>query len=261
MRLRWIHKIETSSHCNFQCVYCPNPYGLGYGKGNMSMETFERVVYWASILNASGQPNWEPFVHLHGIGEPLLNPHIIEFVRMLSEVVPCGFSTNGALLTDARIEALEDAGIGYLCVSSHDRQVFQETMERLKSKTRRFEVFSQEIFDDDFAGQVKNSKKNALTSGFHCAHIESGGAQVLWNGDFSNCCVDAQGYPILGSVHDDEIRGIEIEMIPLCRNCRNNAFVLAESLGQFSPTLSQFEREAMLWEEVIEQTKRRHVEC
>lgn len=262
MRLRWIHKIETSSFCNFECPYCPNPYGLGYGKGNMTLETFERVCWWASILNPTGQPDFESYVHLHGIGEPLLNKHIVEFVRMLSRIVPCGFSTNGALLTEEKVDALEDAGIAYLCVSSHDIPTFWRAMDAIgvgQKRTRRFKVFSQETFDDDFAGQVKNAPKQGVVAEYHCAHIESGGGHILWSGDIVNCCVDAQGYPVLGSVYDDEIRSIDVDLIPLCRNCRSGKFAIENACESFSETLSRQEREAVLWRDVERRTRLRNV--
>ena len=41
------------------------------------------------------------------------------------------------------------------------------------------------------------------------------------NGRIANCCVDARGYPILGSVYDREIQRIDIEPIPLCKGCRS----------------------------------------
>lgn len=262
MKAKWIHKIETSSHCNLKCPYCPHSKGLVYGNGHMSKETFNRVVYWTKILNPIGQPNDEEFVWLHGIGEPLLNPDLFYFIRHLSKYVKVGLSTNGVLLTPKIIEGLNYTGLSHLTISQHDQQATAKALKILKEvdMTQRFTLDIQSTFNDDWAGQIsKINVPNKNKTFFQCAHIEKGGVHVLWNGNIVNCCVDAQSYPILGSVYDEEIRDIDIKIIPLCKTCRSGKSVIQKELRAYSNSLTQEEKTELLWERVERDTNYRHM--
>jgi len=262
MKAKWIHKIEISSLCNLKCPYCPNSKGLVYGHGNMSQNTFDRVCYWAQILNSTGQPDNEGFVWLHGIGEPLLNPNILEFVQQLSKLVKVGFSTNGILLTSKLIQDLNDAGLSYLTISHHDTKITERAL-RMLNETKSLHAFTvdiQEKFNDDWAGQIdEDDVPGKEKTSFGCSHIEKGGVNILWNGNIVTCCVDAQSYPILGSVHDDEIRNIDLDIISLCKNCRNGKSVVQKELRRYSNSLTQEEKSDLLWKQVTRDTSCRHI--
>ena len=237
MFLQWIHKIEPSALCNRACQYCVNRQ-LGYQKGNMTMETFERILHWTKLLNPTGQPSNEPFLHFRGIGEPLLNSNIIEMVGKMSELRPVCLSTNGDFLTEELLRELIQARIGLISVSKHDAEV----AERCKELLRRYNVpyHIQDQFNDDWAGQINWERTSFPCS---CAHIETGGAMVIWDGRIITCCVDGQGRPVLGNVYEDDIRHIDIAPIPLCVNCRSNFFWKWKLLRKYSSTLSQREKE------------------
>jgi len=261
MKAKWIHKIETSSHCNLKCPYCPHSKGLIYGNGHMSKETFDRVIYWTKILNPIGQPDDEKFVWLHGIGEPLLNPNIFGFIKQLSKIVRVGFSTNGLLLTQDIVKELNYAGLSHLTISQHDPEATTKVLQMLKEVDipQRFTLDIQSTFNDDWAGQInKIDVPNKNKTFFQCAHIEKGGVHILWNGNIVNCCVDAQSFPILGSVYDDEIRNIDIEIIPLCENCRSGKYVVQKELRKYSNSLTQGKKASLLWKQVEKDTKYRH---
>lgn len=259
MKAKWIHKIETSSYCNLKCQYCPNSKGLIYGHDNMSQETFDRVCHWAKILNPIGQPDDEPYIWLHGIGEPLLNPNILNFVKQLSLIVKVGFSTNGILLTPEFMNDLEQAGLSYLTVSQHKKKIIKPIIELYNKHRFKFTLDIQAKFNDDWAGQInKEDVPHKEKRHFPCAHIEKGGVHVLWNGNIVNCCVDAQSFPILGSVYDDEIRDIDIDIIPLCKTCRNAKYVIQKELRKYSNTLMTEEKAKLLWEQVERDTNHRN---
>ncbi len=206
-----------------RCSYCPNPHGLGYGKGNMSMETWQRVLYWTERLKHN-QPRKEPVTWLHGIGEPLLNPHLVEMVRSMSPITKVGFSTNGKILDEELAVALGDAGLTILTISTHDLEAAFAAQEACRCVDAPYLVVFQALFDDDWAGQVQGVDVPHLkqfATDYYCAHLELGGVQVNWRGDIITCCVDAQGDPVLGSVYDDDIMGIDIEPISLCKSCRS----------------------------------------
>ncbi|MBC8231251.1 radical SAM protein [bacterium] len=238
MYIRWIHKIEPSSLCNRKCEYCVNPQ-LGYKKGNMSMETFNRILYWARLLNPTGQPQEEGYIHFRGIGEPLLNPYIVEMTGLMSDIVPVWISTNGDFLTEDLLKELIQAHVGTISVSRHDEEVANRCEELLRKYNTKH--LNQDQFNDDWAGQLKD--KECTSPPCYCAHIETGGAMVIWDGRIVTCCVDSQAEPVLGSVHDDELRHIAIKPIPLCADCRSNFYWKWKLMREFSLTLEQREKE------------------
>ncbi len=67
-------EIELSTRCNLFCPSCPRAnYGANWIDRDMSLETFERIV---------GAFDRFETIHFRGWGEPLLNPHFPEMVRM-----------------------------------------------------------------------------------------------------------------------------------------------------------------------------------
>jgi putative metalloenzyme radical SAM/SPASM domain maturase len=105
--------VETTTRCNFQCQACVKQSdGNGIVDGDMSIPTF------LSLRPAF--PHLESLV-LNGIGEPLLNPHLEDFIRIAKDQMPrsawVGFQSNGALLLKERAAALVDAGVDRICFS------------------------------------------------------------------------------------------------------------------------------------------------
>lgn len=106
-----IFEIEPSSRCNLHCRFCNRQ--LLPDAGLMSRETFERFLEHTPLKGTDS-------IAFVGIGEPLLNPLLPEFIGMVKE--RCSkthtlVTTNGALLTPATLQALLDAGLDTLDVS------------------------------------------------------------------------------------------------------------------------------------------------
>jgi putative metalloenzyme radical SAM/SPASM domain maturase len=105
--------VETTSRCNLSCVMCmkQNLDG-GVGDGDLDLRTF-------SALEAA-LPNLEALV-LNGVGEPLLNTHLEQFISRAKKTMPSqswiGFQSNGILLTNMRAMTLLDAGLDRICLS------------------------------------------------------------------------------------------------------------------------------------------------
>lgn len=81
-------------------------------EGSMSRETFKALEPAFPHLTA---------LILNGIGEPLLHPHLEEFIQGAKKLLPegawVGFQTNGMLLNDTRAASLLDAGLDRICLS------------------------------------------------------------------------------------------------------------------------------------------------
>ncbi|HYS43282.1 MAG TPA: radical SAM protein, partial [Geobacteraceae bacterium] len=105
--------VETTTRCNLGCFMCVKQTdGCGMTEGEMSPERF------AALEPAF--PHLEALV-LNGVGEPLLNPHLEEFIRTARRSMPAagwiGFQSNGLLLTDSRAHSLVEAGLDKICLS------------------------------------------------------------------------------------------------------------------------------------------------
>src|SRR5512133_769631 len=72
--------IETTSRCNLNCVMCPKQNsGARTADGDLELSTF------AALDDAV--PGMESLV-LNGIGEPLLNPHLEQFITRARKQMP-----------------------------------------------------------------------------------------------------------------------------------------------------------------------------
>jgi MoaA/NifB/PqqE/SkfB family radical SAM enzyme len=104
--------IEVTNRCNSLCASCPLTYDhfLPFEpKHHLTWPQFRRLVDQVPLIER---------VVLHGIGEPLLNPHLPRFVAHLKERgAHVLFNTNAVLLDERRGDALAQAGLDELRVS------------------------------------------------------------------------------------------------------------------------------------------------
>ena len=69
--------IELTNNCNALCAFCPRDKTPE--TGFMDFKTFKKAVERAE------NDHTPPIIHLCGLGEPLLHPDIIKFVKYLSD--------------------------------------------------------------------------------------------------------------------------------------------------------------------------------
>jgi MoaA/NifB/PqqE/SkfB family radical SAM enzyme len=106
--------VETTTRCNLRCRMCvKETWDQSVMEGVMADETF------AALEEAF--PHLESLV-LNGVGEPLLDPRLEEFIRTAKRLMPSGswigFQSNGMLLDEARAVTLVEAGIDKICLSA-----------------------------------------------------------------------------------------------------------------------------------------------
>ena len=109
-RVNAIFDIELTNRCNARCIMCPRAKTPAMGL--MEETTFRKIV-----TRAVEYGRVESFA-MGGLGEPLLHPDVVKFVRIAAQAgfKPC-IITNGSLLTRELSEALVEAGIKDLNVS------------------------------------------------------------------------------------------------------------------------------------------------
>ncbi len=102
--------IEPTNRCNSLCTECPRTFGQGVeAPRDLTLEEFDTIIAQAPALRR---------VVLHGLGEPLLHPHITVMVsRLRARQVEVTFNTNAISLTRRRAAALIAAGLQDLRVS------------------------------------------------------------------------------------------------------------------------------------------------
>lgn len=113
--------ISPSQLCNFKCHFCAQSLSKekkkeqGFVAINQDFEVFKKIAEQSKKF-----PDKYKRILLTGLGEPLLNPRIVDMVRLLSEYQvseKLEIFTNGALLTPELSEGLIDAGLTRLRVS------------------------------------------------------------------------------------------------------------------------------------------------
>ncbi|MHC1698057.1 MAG: radical SAM protein [Geobacteraceae bacterium] len=106
--------METTTRCNLRCRMCvKETWDRSTMEGDMADETFTALEAAFPYLEA---------LILNGIGEPLLDSRLEDFIRRAKELMPAGswvgFQSNGMLLDEARAVSLLEAGLDKICISA-----------------------------------------------------------------------------------------------------------------------------------------------
>lgn len=117
--------IEQTKYCNFKCFYCIHSTrdeadgefrALGHRMQHIDEGFFEKIIRELKEFPQDGIKR----IVFSGLGEPLMNPHLPDYVRMTVEAGIAGrveVITNGLLLTPEKSRALVAAGITNINIS------------------------------------------------------------------------------------------------------------------------------------------------
>lgn len=135
-----VFNIESTNACNMSCPFCPRTTQMTRPVKTMSRDVFARVAEQLDPHPAGLWQKWCEYaakrygvpqdeqsenafflyviaqaVTLHGYGDPMLDPHISDYVGMLTaRGVPTYFSCNPANIQLWRTQNVMDAGLGWL---------------------------------------------------------------------------------------------------------------------------------------------------
>jgi radical SAM protein with 4Fe4S-binding SPASM domain len=129
--------IDPASVCNLRCPFCPTGANFGeFPRTVMTAESFSRIV-------GHLDPDLVQRVEFYNWGEPLLNPHLPDFIRFFSErhaetEVSTNFSQRD--YGEDYLATLVASGLGTLIVSVDGAR--QETYERYRIKGNLARVLS-----------------------------------------------------------------------------------------------------------------------
>lgn len=112
--------VDPSSACNFKCEFCPTGHldlvrEANYRRRVLSMELFEKFV-----RDLAGFNNPIRVLRMNKIGEPLLNKHLPQMIRVAKQsgrVQSIDLATNASLFTKPLLEEIFDAGLDRLNIS------------------------------------------------------------------------------------------------------------------------------------------------
>lgn len=119
--------IETTSRCNLQCPMCPRSRRDGPGQ-DMSWDLFQSLIDQIAEADARDLVD---LVALHGFGEPLLHPRLLEFIEYAGQRLPnvvrrgalrdamkgLNLSTNAVLLDEQMALGLLESRLTWLALS------------------------------------------------------------------------------------------------------------------------------------------------
>ncbi len=106
---------ELTHRCPLRCPYCSNPLELVRAGRELDTETWQRVFDEASALGVLQ-------IHLSG-GEPTVRRDLEALVRhAAARGLYTNLITSGVLLDEARVAALDAAGLGHVQISIQDAE-------------------------------------------------------------------------------------------------------------------------------------------
>lgn len=242
--------IELTNLCNLRCRQCPTPF-TGAATGYADDRTVARALDYA----APGQ-----LFSYHRLGEPLLHPKLLQYVRWASQrgIHPL-ISTNGVLLTQEIFEQLLDAGIRNLQITLHTTAstkayglvarhllAHPEVQERLTfvgnvlshyekvpewldqcgitAEERRFLRY---VKTHSWAGNVPGQRVAFPDDVVerrvkNCYFITNNQASVRWDGTIVACCFDSENENVIGKLDDFSTLRHTPATYKLCQFCDPN---------------------------------------
>jgi hypothetical protein len=116
-------EIEATNLCNTRCLHCPHEL-LARPTGRMGWDTYQGVMDKLMAFT----PDFS--VEYAGMGEPLLNPSIYDFIRYVSGKGRTTLTTNASALTPQNARRLIEAGLAGLTISFNgdEPQLYESMM-------------------------------------------------------------------------------------------------------------------------------------
>ncbi|WP_052590722.1 radical SAM/SPASM domain-containing protein [Halobacteriovorax marinus] len=202
-------EIEINSHCNMACSYCPNSEHERLEKGEMSTETFIRIMQQLKEIEFKGR------VSYHFYNEPLLCKKLDEFVVLTKEFLPSciiDIYSNGTLLTKKRLEKLFELGVDKFTITEHEgtkpgyifKKVYKDLDEAQKKKVH---FQGHEKLDLSNRGGLLEHLSTQDISSVPC-YIPLYLVVITLNGNVLPCYDDFYQNHSMGNIHDQHIEEI-----------------------------------------------------
>lgn len=220
MKISTINTIEVSALCDNTCAYCPAPVQARWRRvGNMAMGVFQTTLNWVEYFSKQGT---QLELNLHGIGEPTLNPNLVEMIRLARAATSgrINFNTNGNSMTPALAAACKDAGIASINVTGHKAESTMRAVKAIKGAGVECHVNQDfAVNPNNWGGQVEWTE--GVDYKLWCHWLARGQVMVTWDGKVTPCCLDAKGEGVFATVNDD-LPSLEVPAFGLCETCHHD---------------------------------------
>ena len=163
-----VFQLETTNVCNVRCEMCPRTSKMQRRLGHMKPEIYEKIIEQIEPYSPPELLKWRKYLALsdfkdvfmksdedyfaftisaesltlHGFGDPLLDPNIIDRIKVAKlKNIPVYFSCNPNNMNENLLRCLLDAGLDYLKYSLEglDAEIIK--------KYRGIEVDMKQIYD------------------------------------------------------------------------------------------------------------------
>lgn len=117
-------QLEPTTFCNLSCPMCIQRNGK-----NMSFKNFKRIAGMFKSLQ---------HIHFQGIGEPLMNPEIFNFIRYSTKNgIGSSITSNGILLKKETLKKLKKNGLThlYLSIDAPTKKTYEKIRRGAKFET------------------------------------------------------------------------------------------------------------------------------
>jgi len=234
-------RIETSTVCNYNCVFCPHNI-MTRKKEIMSMELFKDII--------SKLPKQITTITLSGMGEAFMDKGIFDKIKYCKSLgYTVNVLSNGSKITNINIDELVNSGLDSIRISIHsvnpykykmitkanDNEIYyalaSPILIAMKRKTPIKIIITTDMIEED-EEEVKNIRKKyenivdtieiwkvhnwsswkdyrkGKKSKTTCGRPFNGPLQIQVDGTINMCCFDYDGKLLLGDLKSQSIEEI-----------------------------------------------------
>lgn len=231
--------LETTTHCNLRCKFCPNSkYERGLEKNKKLMKTslFKKIIDELSEIGYKGQ------ILLHFYGEPLTDKRLPELVKYTRKNLPNAdiqVNTNGFLLTIPIYKKLIEAGVDNFFITQYGKtkppaimKLFDYLKEHPKENKTEYRELGADLALSNRGGEIKVEKTVDYDRPI-CIYPNTA-VHVNYKGEMVLCCNDYHSTITFGNITNEKLLTIwnkpfykklrkelrkKIFRLPICKKC------------------------------------------
>lgn len=229
-----IIEVGVSKNCNLHCNYCPNTFLTQKpAEQIMSMPLFEKILENLKKINFQGKFTF------HRYNEPLI-VNVEQYIVAAKKYLPkisAELSTNGSMLSKARLEKLQETPVDKIIVTQHTKKGFIDNLDKIPDNLlKNVDVrYGDELILVNRAGILWKTQKELSKP---CYYVEKALA-VNSDGQVPLCADDYYSKIVLGNLKNESLEEIwnkpsvsklreqlikgNRKFINLCRNCNRIA--------------------------------------
>lgn len=236
-------EINPTELCNRTCSFCPRSDPTVYPNQNlqMSLDTVSNLCASLKAANFTGD------IHITGFGEPVLNPKILDIIKITSSYFHTEIITNGDRLISGHYthQQFKEAGLGLLIVDCYDGPDHVTQMKKLLEdceipyRIRNHHDTGTPELIKEYNYNNRGGLVQKEETVFRPCWMPFYKVFIDWNGDVRLCCNDwARKQQPFGNVNNEDFEDVwnnaefievrkkldkgERSKLPACKNCNTN---------------------------------------